>query len=278
MLTALLSLCGCPLPDPAPDELSDLLTFSFAHYTPEAWGNDISLADAALNLDTWYREDVESSEEFDFDAGFEARLTEPGQRLSNEDLAHLVPQPEVVDGPSAVGVIVALETRCSLDEVAAVYLADNQMDYFPDNYVAYSRSDHQDIACFEAGECVEARWTTHLTQEQSFPAATWDASFFNAIRRLDAQAPEGQDVRALMSQVWMDAPADIVPAGLGQLIQNYQLEFTIERPTGGSLHVYPQWVHFNLGELNTEAAVFLSAYIDGIRDYLRTLETHCADD
>ena len=45
---------------------------------------------------------------FDFDAGFEARLTEPSQRLSNEDLAHLVPQPEVVDGPSAVGVIVAL--------------------------------------------------------------------------------------------------------------------------------------------------------------------------
>ena len=49
VLTALLGLCGCPLPDPAPDELSDLLTFSFAHYTPEAWGNDISLADAALN-------------------------------------------------------------------------------------------------------------------------------------------------------------------------------------------------------------------------------------
>jgi hypothetical protein len=78
-----------------------------------------------------------------------------------------------------------------------------------------------------------------------------------------------------MNQAWMRDPAQIEPAGLGNLRQNYQLEFILERPGGGLLHVYPQWVDFDLGTINTEAAVFLGAYIDGIRDYVRTLESHC---
>jgi len=278
LLSLLYSVVGCQLPDEAPDDLSDLLTFSFSHYDPHNWANDISLADAAVNLEAWFAGEVENEDDFVFDLGFEARLTESRQRLSNEDLEHLTPAPELVDGPSAAGVLVALETRCSIDEVIDVYLAPNQMDFFPDNYVTYERTDLEGIDCFAEDTCLEARWQTHITQEQTFPAATWEAAFWNATRRLDATAPDGEAVRGLMSQVWMREPAQIEPAGLGELLQNYQLEFVIERPSGGALHVYPQWVHFDLGTINTEAAVFLNAYIDGIRDYLRTLESHCAQD
>jgi len=267
---------GCRLPDEAPGEISELLTFSFAHYDPNDWTNDISLADAAVNLETWFSTEVEGTEEYDPALGYQARLTNESQRLSNQDLAHLTPQPETLDAPAAVGVIVALEQSCSLDEVVDIYLSSNQMDFFPDNYVAYARTDLEGIECFGAGDCPEARWLTHLTQDQSFPAATWDANIWNAIRRLDATAPGGETVRGLMSQAWMQQAAEIEPEGLGELRQNYQLEFVLERPGGGLLHVYPQWVDFDLGSINTEAAVFLNAYIDGIHDYVRTLESHCS--
>lgn len=276
LLCATLCAVGCRLPDPAPEDLSELLTFSFAHYDPHDWTNDISLADAAVNLEAWFADDVEMAEEFEVAEGFEARLTEEGQRLQNEDLDHLSPVPEVLDGPAAVGVVVALETYCTLEEVTEIYLDPDQMEYFPDNYVAYSRTDQEGLECFREGSCLEARWQTHIEQEQSFPAATWEASVWSATRRLEATAPQGEEVRGLMSQVWMPEPAVITPSSLGQFLQNYQLEFVTERPGGGLLHVYPQWVHFELGEINTEAAVFLNAYIDGIKDYLRTLETHCS--
>jgi hypothetical protein len=235
----------------------------------------VSLADAAVNLQSWFASEVESRDDFDPDLGFDARLTDPTQRLSNADLAHLTPAPTLLNAPEAVGVVVARQSRCDLDEIIEVYLSPNQMDFFPDNYVAYGRSDLQGMECFAQGSCPEARWQTHITQDQSFPAATWEASFWNAMRRLDATAPGGQEVRGLLSQVWMREPAQIAPAGLGELLQNYQLEFVIEQAGGGLLHVYPQWVHFDLGGIDTEAAVFLNAYIDGIRDYLRTLESHC---
>ncbi len=266
---------ACRLPDEAPGELSELLTFSFAHYDPNDWTNDVSLADAAVNLETWFTSEIEAAEDYDPELGYQARLTDEGQRLSNEDLVHLTPQPELLDAPAAVGVIVALEQDCSLDEVVDIYLSSNQMDFFPDNYVDYARSGLEGIECFGAGSCLEARWLTHITQDQSFPAATWEADIWNAIRRLEGTAPGGETVRGLMSQAWMQQPAQIEPAGLGELRQNYQLEFILERPGGGLLHVYPQWVDFDLGSINTEAAVFLNAYIDGIHDYVRTLESHC---
>jgi len=271
----LVSTLGCRLPDEAPSDLSALLTFSFAHYDPEDWANDISLADAAVNLETWFATEVETEDDYDFDLGFDARLTDTTQRLTASDLAHLMPVPSLVDASAAVGVIVALEQRCTLDEVIAIYLSSNQMDFFPDNYISYGRTDLEGIDCFGEGTCLEARWQTHITQEQTFPAATWEASFWNATRRLEATAPGGEEVRGLMSQGWMSHPAAIEPAGLGDLFQNYQLEFILERPGGGLLHVYPQWVDFSLGSLDTETAVFLNAYINGLRDYLRTLESHC---
>lgn len=266
---------GCRLPDEAPGEISELLTFSFAHYDPNEWTNDVSLADAAVNFEDWFSREIEASEDYDQELGYQARLTDGSQRLSDEDLAHLTPQPELLDAPAAVGVIVALEQGCTLDEVVDIYLSSNQMDFFPDNYIAYERSDFEGIECFEAGSCLEARWLTHITQDQSFPAATWDANIWNAIRRLEATAPGGETVRGVMNQAWMQRPAQIEPEGLGELRQNYQLEFIIERPGGGLLHVYPQWVDFDLGSINTEAAVFLNAYLDGIHDYVRTLESHC---
>ncbi|MEE2828548.1 MAG: hypothetical protein VX498_05135 [Myxococcota bacterium] len=275
-LTAIVFVVSsCRLPDPAPEDLSALLTFSFSHYDPEDWTNDISLADAAVNLEQWFAEEVEGAEDFDPAAGFDARLTEANQRLTNDDLGGLSPAPEVLDGPAAAGVVVALETRCRLDELDAIYLDPDQMSYFPDNYVEYSRSQQEGLSCFPQGDCLEASWRTHIVQEQTFPAAVWEATIDNRMRRLEATAPGGEEVHARMTRSWMTEPAVITPSSLGSFLQNYQLEFTIERPGGGTLHVYPQWVHFELGQINTEAAVFLNAYINGMRDYLRTLETHC---
>ena len=74
----------------------------------------------------------------------------------------------------------------------------------------------------------------------------------------------------------MEGPADIVPAGLERLIQTISLSSPSNARQEVASMCSPSGYTSTFRV--TEAAVFLSAYINGIRDYLRALETHCADD
>ena len=47
-----------------------------------------------------------------------------------------------------------------------------------------------------------------------------------------------------------------------------------------SAHTNPKscclmWTHLESESLNTEASIFLNSYIDGIADYMLSLEGHC---
>jgi len=269
---------GCPKPDPAPEELSELLRFTWSHYDLEEPTNEISLADAGLNLETWFETEAEAFEDYDPEQGFGASLTEETDRLPNDILTDLLPPPEVVDGESAVGVVVAIRSDCTLQDIDRIYTITNQMDLYPDNYIAYDRRDEVNYDCFVDGECDEMSWVSEITN--SLPLNT--TAYFelqNRMRRVHTEALDGTPIEGRLTRTWMLQEAELTPASIGRWFQNYQMEYIFETPAMDSttLHIYPQWVHVQLGELNTEANAFLNSYIEGLRDYILLLEEHCRE-
>ena len=79
-------LVACQPPDPAPEDLSELLRFTFSHYDTEDAAYDVSLADAAVNLLTWWETEAERAEDFDAALGYGASLIEEGAPMSEEAL------------------------------------------------------------------------------------------------------------------------------------------------------------------------------------------------
>ena len=274
LLPVVASLAACTPPDPAPEDLSELLRFTFSHYATDDVANDVSLADAAVNLLTWWQTEAETVDDFDPVLGYSASLTEDEDRLSAAELDTLDPAPVGVRGEDAVGVIVAMRTDCGLDDIDRLYLQDDQLALFPDNYLSYGRSQ-QEYDCYRDGDCPEATWVSAIEQN-IFGNLNATYELNNQLRGLDAEAPDGTPVRARLVRAWLREGAELSDPNLGGWHQNYQLEFMIETDDG-VLHVYPQWVEVEITSVDTEAGWLLGQYISGLQEYVRQLEEHCTD-
>ena len=266
-----LALAACQPPERAPSDIDDILLFSYRHYDSDDPNSGASLADAALALERWYdnREDPEQP--------IEAQIA----RLGAEELAVLDPQPGFSDGPAAVGVLYAREVQCTPQQVAELYLDDNQMALFPGSYSSYQRSNREDMECYLLGDCPEAQWLTAVVKEQQvfITTVTYTFSMTSGMRSFNAlppgAAPGDTPIEGRVVRVWMNDEAVVDPASIGRFRQSYQFEFLVPRGTG-ELHFYAMWTDLQSDSLNTEASIFLNSYIDGIADYLMDLETHCS--
>ena len=271
VLALAVATSACRKPDPAPEELTDLLRFTWSHYDIDDPTHAASLADASANMEAWFA-GVSSTDDFDPEEGYSGTLIREEDRLSEAELEGLEPAPAEADGSSAVGVVVAMETGCTLADIDRLYLIDDQTQVFPDNYLAYERSG-QEYDCYQSEECLEAVWISTIENELVLDI-TSHFSLRNQMRRFEAEAPDGTVKRGRALRAWMMEEAELTPSNLGHWYQNYQLELIVETDTG-VLHVYPQWVEAEFGAINTEASTFLNGYIDGLRDYIVELEANC---
>jgi hypothetical protein len=269
-----LAVVGCRSPDPAPEELSSLLQFAWSHYDLDDPTNDVSLADAGLNFDAWFVDVAEAMEDYDPETGFGGTLTEESDRLPDDILVDLVPAPEVISGEGAVGVVVAIRTDCTLDDIDRIYTIDDQLSLYPDNYISYERTDTAHYECFLDGSCDEIEWISNISNNLSGITASFRLQ--NFFRRISGEAPDGTQVEARLGRTWMLEEATMEPP-LGKWFQNYQLEYILETPDG-VLHIYPQWVEVKLGTANTETETFLNPYLAGLLEYILELEAHCNED
>ncbi|MCP4873493.1 MAG: hypothetical protein GY898_32805 [Proteobacteria bacterium] len=273
LLPLLLLAVGCRAPDPAPEELSGLLQFAWSHYDLEEPTNDVSLADAGVNFATWFDEEVIAFEDYDVEIGFGGTLTEDEDRLPDDILADLIPAPEHIGGAEAAGVVVAIQTDCTLADIDRIYTIDDQLSLYPDNYISYERTDTANYDCFVDGTCEEMEWVSNISNQLPLNV-TATFRLQNFFRRIEAVAPDGTEINARLGRTWMREEATMDPASIGKWFQNYQMEYLLENEDG-VLHVYPQWVEVQLGEINTEANAFLNSYLDGLREYILALEEHC---
>jgi hypothetical protein len=279
---ALVLAAGCNPPAPAPTDLSALLIFGMQNFDTSDPTNEQSLADAAANFEAWYatalQAEVDEDEEYDTNLGVDRGLIDETARLSETELSGLDPAPQIITGEDAVGVVVVRETHCSLAEVDSLYLRDDQPTLFPDNYIEYARRGQEGYECFQDGSCEEARWITDMKTGILGNTVTTEMSLHNQMRRfnalpLDDEATEPRVGR--VSRAWMTEEGVVTPSSVGRFKQNIQFEFIVEQEPSRFLHVYAQWVELQAGEINTEGALFLNSYIDGLRDYMVQLETWC---
>jgi hypothetical protein len=274
-LAVAVALTGCKRPDPAPEELSDLLMFTFSHWPVDDPTHDVSLADAGENLLDWFAAEAVTADDYDPELGYGATLIEETDRLSAEEVDTLEPPAPSGTGVEAVGVVVALETTCTLEDIERVYLDDDQLGLYPDNYTAYARRDQTDYDCFLDGDCPRATWISAIEQDLVLNITT-AYELNNEMRSLDAASLDGTEVRGRLVRAWMREEAALEPGDVGRWRQNYQLEYLIEIETG-VLHVYAQWNEVEISGLNTEANAFLNGYLDGLREYIRLTEEHCEE-
>lgn len=281
LLLLLPLLAACAPPEPAPEDIEDLMLFTFRHYEADEGTNARSLADAGKNLLTffdsrsWIDEDS-NDPDADFEAGFEATV----ERLTHDESDLLDPEPEVNEPEAAVGVLVARWQDCTLQELDDIYMEADQGRLFPENYVSYERTRFDDRDCYAGGDCNASDWEADIIQEQNVIGTTYtyDMTLASGIRRFDA-IPASDDITApklegRVSRTWLTNEAQIEPSDFARFYQNYQIEIMV--PSGsGLVHFYAQWTHLEAGVLNTEAAVFLNSYLEGMFEYLDDMESNC---
>ena len=267
---ALIALSGCRIPDPAPEEIDEIVQFGFSRYAADEDDlNDRTLADAAENLTLWWGENIEGNELF---------TASDETELRPEDLETLDPPSSAADSEALLGVMVGRVTDCTLEDIDRIYFIDDQGGLFPDNYVSYERTRTSDFDCFPAGECEEITWDADIVQETQVLATTVTREFTlgSGLRQVAAVPAEGTDeiVEARFSRTWMLDPAVLTPTiANSDFRQNYQLE--IMTPfDGGIIHLYGMWTDLR-SDLDTSASIFVNGYIDGLAETLDALEEHC---
>ena len=278
VLTALLTglLTACEAPEPAPEDVDELMSFVFRHYEMEEDNQARSLADAGVNLMDWFEgrswiADDSADPDADYDAGFGATVS----TLSAEALSSLDPPARSADADNAVGVMVARWQDCSLADIDRIYLNPDQGSLFPDNYISYERSDFEDTACFGAGSCNAANWHTTMMQGQLHYTYTMEmASGIRAIDAVPASDNFAEPLSARLSRTWMLDEPELSPADETRFVQNYQLEFMIPQGSG-LVHFYGQWTHLSAPGINTESGYFLTSYVEGLYEYLDRMGTLC---
>ncbi len=278
LLTMTLLLVACDPPEPAPEDVDELMSFVFRHYELEDDNQARSLADAGVNLLRWFDGrswiDPESADpDAEYDAGFGATIS----ALSDVALDSLDPPSQTSDAGNAVGVMVARWQDCSLADLDRIYLNPDQFTLFPENYLSYERSAFEGVECFRDGSCDRADWHTAIGQQQL--AYTYTMEMASGFRRIDAVPASDDSAEALparLSRTWMLDEPQLTPVDDTRFIQNYQLEFMIPHD-GGVVHFYGQWTHLEAPGINTEAGIFLNSYVDGLYEYLDQMQVLCQE-
>ena len=196
------------------------------------------------------------------------------------ELDALSPAPTYAEGGETVGVLVVREVDCTLTRTEDVYLDDNQLERFPEDYVAYQRSGQSDYGCYRNRSCPEAMWRAHIEKETAFLSVHYTFDVHSGVRYVNA-LPAGAALtaatkEALYSRAWLVDEAVVDPPELGRFRQSYTFEALI--PQASSVLVfYALWTGLESDTLITDSAPFLAGYIDGTKAYLSQLESHCRD-
>lgn len=275
LLVLTLLLSACEPPEPAPEDIDDLMAFAFRHYELADANQARSLADAGVNLLAWFEGEEWIEEGEDVEEARAAGFSGTVANLTERALDALDPPAATANHETAIGVLVARQQNCTLEDIDRIYVNPDQGTLFPDNYISYSRDQFEDLDCYEAGDCGVANWRADIEQSQLIYTYTMEMA--SGIRRFEA-VPASDDaadpVVARLSRTWMLDEPVLTPQDDVRFIQNYQLEFMV--PNGaGLVHFYGQWIELEAPGINTGAPIFLNSYVDGLLEYLDVMGGLC---
>ncbi|MED5374830.1 MAG: hypothetical protein VX899_27670 [Myxococcota bacterium] len=256
----LLTLFACKAPDPAPTEIEELSRFFINHYEDE---EPQALADGANNLDLWYQDNVG-----------EGDLGGLLDDLLLEDIVG-IGMPQDTDPDLMVGVFHLTPQQCSLDDIAGIFLYDDQQELFPDSYITYGREYKTDTECFRPGDCDDAHWDINIKTALALGTEmtyTLDSGMVRT--RPDADGDTFTEP-FLMSRTWLPEPAEV--DGVGYFDQSYQIEVFLPTGSDTTLHFYALWNAGGVDGLDPEADFWKDQYLDSIIEWDERIDELCAE-
>ncbi len=257
LLPLSLLLLACPPPPvAAPASIDELAHWSFTTYEPGDPTSDSLRAEAMDNLLAWQEQHVETGEE----GGSLSDLTE-------EEISSLSSLQGHPDPGEAVGVYIARQLPCTLEQVSAILLEPHQDEQYPGNYTSYQREFLSDSQCFLNESCDFVDWVASV--EDSVSLASFTYQMHSGVRRWVFPRGEGEEgpTTAVASQTYMPAAAVSSAPDVGGFEQTYQVEVFVPDGEEMVVHLYGFWneAYLNLGD--ADEGWWANQYLDSLRDW-----------
>ena len=244
MLT-LLTLLACEPPVEAPEELGDLLLFTFANFTAEE--DDYLLATVDGYQDYLLGVDMEAP-------AADRAVTPP--ILYDEDLGGAT-APEGADPDAQLNVAVSASSTATLEQTLSLIVDPNQVCITADTTKYYRRTFDTDPDCFEDQTCSTLE-VSNEARTESILADVW----------LDTQGEfrlvtTEDDQTVLFGRSWMPDKA-IADDGVDSWDQRYTLDLWLPHPTqtGETLRMTTMWAAVSIATSTDD--LYVAAVISGL--------------
>ena len=257
---ALITL-GCKPVPPAPQELDDLTHFFFVEYDS---ADELTLVDGARNLSAWHDRQGHPD-------GVGGELTPIGGE--HREAVGLDPD---VSYDFITGVFeLAEHPGCDAQDLANIYLSNNQMELFPGNYDSYSRPRTDNFGCFRDGSCDEASYATSVEATQL--GKTSQYGYEVEFKRIYDE--EGEPA-GILCRAWMPRPSEVDGETDGKSFfdQSYTIEVFVDRGEAGSLHHYGLWNSGGYDGIDPDNNIWAQQYLKGIEDWNDRMSELCKDE
>lgn len=260
LLFTVVTSLGCKEVPAAPKALDDLTHFFFLEYDT---ADELTLVDGAANLKSWHNKNGDPE-------GLGGELTNIGvehRRAVGLDTG--------VSFNNVTGVFELVEhPSCDAQDLANIYLSNNQMELFPGNYNDYGRPDTSGFGCFRDGSCDEAFWTVEIEDSLGFDTAVYSMDV--EMKRIYDE--EGEPA-GILCRSWMpeEALVDGERGGKTFFDQSYTIEVFLDQGNK-SLHHYGIWNSGGLTGISPDADIWAQQYLKGVEDWNDRIDELCADE
>ncbi len=220
LLLALTLLAGCKKIEPAPEELDDLLHYTWQKYDE---GVDEELANAITNLD----------------AAVQGGELDPPQGsvsdLSDDEIAIV----GVTDrsASEAAGVFMTNRFACSMKQLEEILSYGEQDELYEGVYDAYRREFDNARSDWLSDDAGRLDYDILYTSTIPVFGGSYDAESRGALRQVPTDFG-----RAIVQRSYMPEPADLGPDEDKKYFDHdYQLEIYFDAGGGEVVHVYGMW-------------------------------------
>ncbi len=234
-MLGLISLFACQPPIEAPEELGELLLFSFANFTQE---DDEYLTATLDGFETYLLG-------LDLTGDVNDRAVTP-PLLTEENLGG-APAPAGADPELQVNVAVSAQSTATLSQTLGLIVDPNQVCISADSSVYYQRTFDSDPDCFALETC-DTLEVTNETRTETLLADVWldTQGEFRRVTRED----DGASV--LFGRTWMPAMA-IADDGENTWDQRYSLDLWLPHPSDdGFLRLTAMWSSITMTGVNED--------------------------
>ncbi len=269
---ALVFATACSVEE-APTDLDSLFHWFWTHYDEEIsedvsteydGGSDTEIALGVINAHEVVDGDHVAEAEMGLLSDFSrAEMDLVGMRDTAD--------PAVPDGMYVVNAFV-----CSLDELRAILVRQDQDQLYEDNYDSYDRSYTSDYGDFASGESSTITWTVDMEAEW-MAGATYTETLHGGLRWIpevdEETSPWGP---ILMARTWMPDEAEFDNDDF-YFTQDYQIEVFWERAPSQIVHMYGLWRQAGFGDLSTDDETIAYNILGALADWDDTTAEICAD-